>query len=131
MFNRKSACLALGAVVLGVVSVSLVHAGSSAARTAHITFSGPVSLPGVALGTGTYIFELANPRNTLDIVTVMDRSRSQVYFTGFTRPIARPPGLVQPVALGESSLGGSPKIVAWYPQDDAMGHQFVYANDAR
>jgi hypothetical protein len=130
MFTRKSACLALCAVVLGVVSVASVHAGGSAARTAHITFSGPVSLPGVALGTGTYIFELSNPSNRLDLVTVMDRSRSHVYFTGFTRSIARSPGSAQPVALGEAPLGGSPRVIAWYPQDDAMGHQFVYANSA-
>ena len=130
MFNRKSACLALCAVAFGLVSAASMHAGDAVARTAHITFSGPVSLPGVTLGTGTYVFELSNPRNTLDMVTVMDRSRSRVYFSGFTLSVARPPGSAQPVALGEAAAGGAPKVIAWYPGSDALGHQFIYPKAA-
>ena len=131
MFIRKSAFLALGVVALGILAVASVHAGGTAARTAHITFSGPVSLPGVTLGTGTYIFELTDPVSSLDVVTVMDRNRSRVYYTGFTQPVARPAGAVQPVSLGEASEGLAPKIIAWYPEGDSMGHRFVYPKNAR
>ena len=130
MFNRKSAFAAFG-VILAVVAAASVHAGGTLARTAHVTFSGPVSLPGVTLGTGTYIFELTDPFNNVDVVTVLDRSRSRVYYTGFTQQIARPAGAVQPVSLGEASPGAAPKIIAWYPDGDSMGHRFVYPKNAR
>ena len=57
MFNRTFALTA------GVVAVAiLVMAASTQARfmptgTNHLTFSGPVALPGVVLGAGTYTFE--------------------------------------------------------------------------
>ena len=130
MFNRQSALAALG-VMLAAASVVSVHTGSNVARTTHVTFSGPVSLPGVTLGTGTYIFELTNPLNSLDVVTVLDGARSRVYYTGFTQAIARPAGAVQLVSLGEASVGSAAKIVAWFPEGDGMGHKFVYPKDAR
>jgi hypothetical protein len=131
MFNRKSVFLAVGVVALGMVAVGSVHAGGSVARTAHITFSGPVSLPGVTLGTGTYIFELTDPMSSLDVVTVMDRNRSRVYYSGFTQQVPRPAGAVQPVSIGEAPEGFAPKIIAWYPEGDSMGHRFVYPKNAR
>jgi hypothetical protein len=129
-FNRKSAFAALG-VMLAVVAAASVQAGSDVARTTHVTFSGPVSLPGVTLATGTYIFELTDPFNNLDVVTVRDKARSRVYYTGFTQAIVRPAGAVQPVSLGEAPAGSAPKIIAWFPESDSMGHKFVYPKDAR
>lgn len=131
MFTRMSSLIALGVVALAFIAVASVHAGGTVARTAHVTFSGPVSLPGVTLGSGTYIFELTDPLNSLDVVTVMDRARSRVSFNGFTQPIARPAGAVQPVSLGEASAGAAPKILAWYPEGESIGHRFVYPKNAR
>ena len=62
-------------------------------KTTYLTFSQPVSLPGVALGSGTYTFEIANPDTSADIVRVTSRDGSLVYFMGFTRAIARPNGM--------------------------------------
>lgn len=129
MFNRKS-MFALG-IVLAIAQISAVHAVNTVARTTHVTFSGPVSLPGVTLGTGTYIFELTDPLSSLDVVTVLDRARSRVYYTGFTQQIARPSGAVKLVSLGEASAGSAPKVVAWFPEGDGLGHKFIYAKDAR
>ena len=39
----------------------------------YMTFSRPVSLPGVTLGSGTYIFEFANPRSGSDVLRVVSR----------------------------------------------------------
>ena len=64
------------------------RAVTSAHKTMYLTFSQPVQLPGVSLGTGTYIFEIANPNTSGDVVRVLSRDRSTSYFMGFTR--ARP-----------------------------------------
>ena len=57
MLNRKSALLACGAIILGV-SMATSVAGNSLGSTNLLTFSGPVALPGVTLGAGTYAFEV-------------------------------------------------------------------------
>ena len=65
-------------------------ATSNEHKTTYLTFSHPLRLPGVALGSGTYIFEIANPDSGADVVRVMSRDRSISYFMGFTRAVARP-----------------------------------------
>ena len=127
MLKREMAFAVCGAVlVAGLVSV---HAWNSS-RTTRVTFSGPVALPGVTLGSGSYVFQLMNPNNTLDVVTVRAENTGPVYFTGFTRPIPRPTGAVQVVSLGEARAGSAPRVLAWYPEGESMGHQFIY-RDAR
>lgn len=129
MLKRQSAFVTLE-LMLALVAVASVQAGGNFARTTHVTFSGPVSLPGVTLATGTYVFELVDPLNNLDVVTVLDRARSRVYYTGFTQQIPRPAGRWQPVSLGEGSAGIARKVTAWFPENDATGHQFIYPKDA-
>jgi hypothetical protein len=93
-----------------------------------VTFSRPVSLPGVALGSGTYIFEIANPDTSANVVRVMSRDRRIAYFMGLTHAVSRPHDLdrKQSVSLGESAAGVAPPITTWWPQDDSTGRQFVY-----
>ena len=59
MFTRKLALAVCGAMVLGLTVASSGGAASmTAGKTNHLTFSGPVGLPGVTLPGGTYAFEL-------------------------------------------------------------------------
>ena len=94
-------------------------------RTTLLTFSGQVALPGVVLTAGTYTFERADGHP--DIVRVLSRDRSRVYFMAFTRQVDRPEGLPASriVTFGEAS-GGAPPIEAWYPPDSSTGHGFIY-----
>ena len=91
MVNGKLGWALCGAAVVAVTMVA--NAASMSARKTYLTFSQPVSLPGVALGSGTYTFEIANPDTTADVVRVANRDGSQVYFMGFTRAIRRPNGM--------------------------------------
>jgi hypothetical protein len=128
MFNRRAVVTACGAAILTLVMAALVDASINARRTTYLTFSGPVALPGVTLGRGTYIFELADSTSRLDLVRVLSRDRSQVYLTAFTNMIARPSHLPVDrfVSLGEAPAGVAPPIVAWYPPGDSNGREFVY-----
>ena len=127
MVNRKLVLAVCGAAVFALVLAQ--RAGATAgAKTTYLTFSGSVALPGVALGAGTYIFEIANPDTSADVVRVMSRDRSISYFMGFTRAVARPHNQdrTRNVSLGESVKGVPPPITTWWPQYESTGRQFVY-----
>ena len=126
MLNRKSLLSAVGALLGLAVAVASANAWVSASRTTYLTFSGPVGLPGVTLGTGTYVFEVADGR--VDIVRVMNKSRSTVFYMGFTEQVERPAGLSpnHQVSFSEVKPGVAPPIAAWYPLGDAIGHRFLY-----
>ena len=121
--NHTSAWVCLGAV-LGFVLGVPTHA--SAGHSSLVTFSAPVALPGVTLGPGSYIFELAAPYTRSDIVSVTNERRSVVYYTGFTREVARPPGGSDTIKLSEAAPGSVPQILEWFPNGDLFGHRFVY-----
>jgi hypothetical protein len=125
MSNRKARLAVYCAIAVQLAAAS-AHGWGSPSRTTLLTFSGPVALPGATLGTGTYVFELLNPSSGADVVTVMDKGRSRVYYSGFTRRVDRPTGQVQPVSLAEAPRGVPPKILVWYPTGEGMGHQFIY-----
>jgi hypothetical protein len=128
MVNRKLFLALCTAAVLAVVLAPHVNALANVQKTTYMTFSQPVRLPGVALASGTYIFEIANPSSGADIVRVMSSDRSRSYFMGFTRAIARPHTLPreQVVSLGEAARGTPPPVTAWWPTDESTGRLFVY-----
>ena len=128
MTNRNIAWT-VGAASLFVLA--LVQHGSAtgnAQQTAYLTFSQAVRLPGVSLGAGTYIFEVANPNARGNVVRVLSRNRKNAYFLGFTNPIEKPRGLASDamVSLGESSPGAPPPITAWWPIGEETGREFIY-----
>ena len=108
MFNRKSSVAAYGVVLGFLVAAASVHA-MNPAHQALLTFSRPVSLPGVSLAAGTYVFEVANPETSSDVVRVRsNEDYRHVYFTGFTKRVDRPKGLRadRPVARGVGRVLG-------------------------
>jgi hypothetical protein len=128
MSNRKLAWAACAATMFALAVMPATAGTSNPRKTTYLTFSRAVALPGVALNSGTYTFEIANPDTTADVVRVKSRDGSIVYFMGFTRPIARPRGLNrnEVVSLGESAAGVAPPITAWWPMNDSTGREFVY-----
>src|ERR1700730_1730984 len=104
MATRKVMLTAFGAILGLVLAAGSVRAMNDN-RLMYVTFSGPVSLPGVALGTGTYAFEVVD--SSVDMVRVRNKDRTQVYYTGFTIKIELPDDRRphRPVAFGESRPG--------------------------
>ena len=129
MAKRNLLLAVCGAVALVVVLAPRVGALANVQKTMHMTFSQPVRLPGVSLGSGTYTFEIANPDSGADVVRVMSRDGSRAYFLGFTRAVGRPHALPreQVVSLGESAAGTAPPITVWWPANESTGRQFVYS----
>ena len=128
MVIRKSLYSVFGAFVFLAALTPGLIAQDSAAHTTYLTFSGPVHLPGVALGSGTYIFELADPVGGSGAVRVMSRDRRHAYFMGLTHRVDRPAWLTPNamVSLGEAAPGSTPPITAWFPLGESTGHAFLY-----
>jgi hypothetical protein len=132
MVTRKTALTACGAALLGLIIAASGDAASvGLGRTNHLTFTGPVGLPGVTLLRGTYTFELIEL--SPGVVRVLSRDGLQVYFTGFTRPVGRPAGLSadRAVTFAETRRDVAPHIQAWYPIGVSTGQQFVYPKPTR
>jgi hypothetical protein len=115
--------------LLGLSTVAPTGAASNVTHVAYLTFSRPVQLPGVVLNAGTYVFEQPNPLGAWDFVRVSSRDRKIVYLTAYTRRVERPRGVPadQMVSFGESRANTPRPIVAWWPIDQSLGHQFVYS----
>ena len=120
----RAAGLALTVAMLMGTSASMSTTDLEISRINHLTFSGPVALPGgVVLATGSYTFELG-PSN---VVTVSTRDGQSVLFTGRTQLVLRPAGLSLDVNVTFGDRGaGPPPITAWYPVGADVGHAFIY-----
>ena len=120
---RRSVIAMCGAVIL-VLAMSA--GGHAAASRTYVTFSSPVSLPGVALASGTYVFERTGVG--LDLVRVTNKDNHIVYLTAFTKEVARPRDvkLDTDIVLGESPLGVPRPIKVWFPVDSLTGREFIY-----
>lgn len=127
MVKRHLFLAAFGALILGCVLVVPTHGEVNTLKTNHLTFGGPVALPGVTLSAGTYIFEKVVATNP-DVVVVRSADRSRVLYLGSTMRANRPTSLRRDmlVTFGEAARGVPPPIAAWFPLGEATGHAFVY-----
>jgi hypothetical protein len=128
---RKWLSAAFGVVLVGLSAPAptRAHEGvNDLNRMTYVTFTRPVNLPGVALGSGTYIFELADPIAAWDLVRVSSGDRRVVYFTAFTKIVDRPRGMSpnQPISFAEAAPAAAPSIKAWWPAGESTGRQFIY-----
>jgi hypothetical protein len=125
-FHRMVALILFGAVLWAFAEVA--GAASTFKETTYLKFSGAVALPGVTLGAGEYVFELANPDTSRNVVQVRNRERSKVYLTAITLPVHRPAAAASAavVTLGEAQPGLAPPIKAWFPQGETTGYAFIY-----
>jgi hypothetical protein len=128
MMNRKLAAAAFGVTIVAVLAAVSTQAWTSLERTTYVTFSRSVSLPGVELRAGTYIFELADPGGNQSLVRVMSRDRRKTYAQQFTLTVQRPARVTDNhgITFGEAPAGEAPPIKAWYASGEPTGHEFIY-----
>lgn len=109
-----------------ILMLAMSASGHAAASRTYITFSAPVSLPGVTLASGTYVFERIGMSQ--DLVRVTNKNTHVVYLTAFTNEVPRPAGMKPDtgIVFGESPSGTPHPIKAWFPQDSQTGREFIY-----
>jgi hypothetical protein len=134
MKHRLGAGVVLGALILVGAAAgakepqfrdSIIVQGTIGGSTGdhHLTFSGPVALPGVSLAPGTYIFR--KPANNVLQVT---NAKRVPYAMLMTRPISRTGRTDRyEVVLGAPLTDGSPRrIEAWFAAGDSTGQALTY-----
>ena len=115
-------CAAL-ALTAGIASSQTIPAD----RTTYVTFSGPVSIPGMTLPAGTYTFRLLNSDTNRNIVQIFDREGMKLYTTLLAIPATRPEPSGDPViTFKETPADRAPAVRYWYYAGDTAGNELVY-----
>lgn len=110
---------------------AIVASGVAGAQTASkrtfLTFSGPVSLPGISLAAGTYTFEIANPDSGSRVIRVSDKDSRNVRGMFFAMPTQMAEPANDPVVRFAERPEGSPQAIkAWFYPGERTGFEFVY-----
>jgi len=115
-------CAAL-AITAGVATAQATLAD----RTTFVTFSGPVSLPGITLPAGTYTFKLADSQTDRHIVQVFDKEQMKLFTTLLAVPAQRPQAEGDPViTFKETPSDRPPAVHYWYYAGEKEGNELVY-----
>jgi hypothetical protein len=104
-------------------SITVQGALGGSANEHHLTFSAPVSLPGVSLAPGTYIFR----RPASNVLLVTNAKRQPYAMVSTIAAVRNSPSDRYEVVLGAPLADGSPRrIEAWFAPGDANGQQLIY-----
>lgn len=99
-------------------------------RLSYMTFSQSVTLPGVTLPAGEYIFRLPDRNTARMVLQVLSKDRQHVYAMLLTRPTLRTDVTEDPmVTFHESPEGTVPPIRAWFYADEKFGLEFAYTEE--
>ena len=116
-----------------LLSVVLVGASAAAARAGecdkqtYLTFSAPVSLPGVVLPAGTYLFSHLKCSSISNILRITSADGSHLYATLLVIPQNRPTASDEPTVVLSETRAGLPKAVkAWFYPGATVGDKLVY-----
>src|SRR4051812_37972325 len=118
--------LGIGAAVMLSSTLASAQAPDTN-RATIVTFSAPVSLPGVTLPAGSYLFKLGDSQVNRNIVQVFDKDRSKIYATILAIPAQRnEPADETVITFRESPANAAPAIQYWYYPGETMGQEFAY-----
>jgi hypothetical protein len=116
-------------LTLAVLTLSIngrVEAQTSDYRT-YFTFSAPVTLPGVTLPAGKYIFRLADPDSSRKVINVLsgDGKRSLAMLHTIPNQAPRAPKDAE-IRFMETTAKVPPPIKTWWYAGKAIGYEFIY-----
>ena len=94
------------------------------------TFSGPVSMPGVTLPAGQYLFRLANPDSGRNVVQVLNADGTKPFGMFFAMRAERfEPASTPEVRFMETAAGMPAAIKTWWYPEERTGYEFVYPKE--
>ena len=126
MRTFRIACAAAG-LALGLSAVA--HADEWNKLT-YLTFSGPVTMPGITLPAGTYRFQLMDPESGRRVIRVSDKEGTKNYGIFLTISDQKMEPSNDPVVIfGEMPKGMPQAIQAWFYPGETYGYEFVYPHD--
>ena len=116
-------------LTLAVLTLSI--AGRAEAQPADyrtiFTFSAPVTLPGVTLPAGKYIFRLADPNTSRKVINVLseDGKRSLAMLQTIPNQAMKAPKDAE-IRFMETSANVPPPVKTWWYAGKAIGYEFIY-----
>lgn len=119
-----------GSVCALAILAGLAPATASAQpadKRTYFTFSGPVDMPGVALPAGRYMFRLANPDTSRNVVQVTSADGKRVLGMFHSFPSERPTAANDAeIRFMEASAGAPPAVKTWWYPGERTGYEFIY-----
>jgi hypothetical protein len=121
--NIRRAC---GFGITAVLIATVTYAQPSDKRT-FFTFSRPITLPGVTLPAGKYIFRLADDQTSRKVIQVVSSDGTKPYAMLLTIPQERrDPARDAEVSFMETSSRTPSAVQAWWYPGERTGYEFIY-----
>ncbi len=94
------------------------------------TVSGPITLPGVTLPAGQYLFRLADPNSSAKVVQVLSADGTKPYGLFFTMAAERfEPASKPEIRFMETASGTPAAIKTWWYPGERTGYEFIYPKE--
>jgi LPXTG-motif cell wall-anchored protein len=119
------------ACVLAVLAFTstIAHAQTVDNRT-FFTFNQPVTLPGVTLPAGKYLFRNPDITTSRRVVQVLSDDAKKSYAMLLTIPAQRTEAAAEPeIRFMETAEGTPPAIKAWWYPGNTIGWEFIYPKE--
>jgi hypothetical protein len=119
-------------LLLLVCGLSVSADASTFDKRTYFTFSQPISLPGVTLPAGTYLFRLADPTTGRKVVQVMSQNGMQSYAMMLSTPVQRQDVPDEPeISFIETPAGRPAAVKTWWHQGERTGYELIYSREQR
>ena len=124
MMSKLVAFLTLAVLTLSITGRA--EAQPADYRT-YFTFSAPVTLPGITLPAGKYIFRLADPDSSRKVINVLsgDGKRSLAMLHTIPNQAMKAPKDAE-IRFMETSAQVPPPVKTWWYAGKAIGYEFIY-----
>jgi hypothetical protein len=122
----RSIC-GFGVFVGLMVGVSLAQTDN---KRAFFTFNRPISLPGVTLPAGEYLFRLVDTDTGRKVIQVVSADGKTPYAMLHSIPDVRRDATTSPeVRFMETAKGTPSAIKAWWYSGESIGYEFIYPKE--
>lgn len=120
-----------GAAALVVAAAANAQSVNIFDDKAYLTFSGPVSLPGITLPAGKYIFRFPSRYTARSVIQVLSADRKTTYVMLQTSPAWRQVVTSDPeVRFRETASDAPPAIATFFQPFAHNGYEFTYPTTA-
>jgi hypothetical protein len=124
---RNKIFFIVGLVIAFVFMFEFAAFADSSDQETKLTFSQPVEIPGQVLPAGTYVFELADHGEDLNVVQVYNADRSHLYATLQTFSAERPQATDRTaISLVDQGAGQPYALLKWFYPGQITGNEFEY-----
>jgi hypothetical protein len=126
MISSKIFRRACGLGVAAVLAAAVASAQPSDRRT-FFTFSRPITLPGVTLPAGKYMFRLADDETSRKVIQIVSSDGTKPYAMLLTIPEERrDPAKDAQVSFLETASRTPSAVKAWWYPGERTGYEFIY-----